>query len=154
MSFKTDHGGYASRADIKIGFDSASTWGTKLSQIGKSPNYSMAFVVTTDIPDVDYAEKVLSKNARITTLDAPESCEPQLRELRKRLPELGCFAAKEVPVNLVLLEPYTSWICPGPLAPNKYKDQPISIGIHDSGVRSYLFGALDRTVFNRAKEII
>lgn len=153
MAFRTDSGGYAAKADIKIDLYNNSTWATKLSQIGKAPNYGHAFIVTTDLPDLDYAERVLSKNPHVM-LYAPETCEAQLRELKKRLPELSCFIAKTVPLNIVLLEPYCSWICPGPLAPKKYASEGISIGIHDCGVRSYLLSALEQTVFYRAREIV
>jgi hypothetical protein len=153
MAFKTDHGGYAANADIKVCLDGGSTWATKLSQIGRPPNYGPAFIVTTDLPDLDYAEKVLSKNPRIM-LYAPENCETQLRELKKRLPELCCFVTKRATLNIVLLEPYGSWICPGPLAPKAYSTGGVSIGIHDCGVRAYLLEQLEQTVFDRAKEIV
>lgn len=154
MAFKTDHGGYAANADVKVCLDGTPTWATKLSQLGRSPNYGHVFIVTTDLPDLDYAVKVLSKNPRVVNLYAPESCETQLRELRKRLPELGCFAAKNVPLDIALLEHYVSWVASGPLAPKEYAYGVFSIGIHDCGVRAYLLGELEKTVFARAKEIV
>lgn len=154
MSFKTDNGGFATTADIKIDLCNNSTWGTKLSQLGKAPNYGPAFVVTTDLPDVDYAERVLAKNPSVVNLYAPKTCEPQLRELRKRLPQLGCFAVEDAPLNIAILEPFCVWICPGPLAPKAYATGGVSIGIHDCGARAYVLSQLERSTLCRAKEII
>ena len=58
MAFKTDCGGIALMVDAKLSYK-ATTWHTRLNQIGKHDNE--VIIVTYSLCHFDYISKILSK---------------------------------------------------------------------------------------------
>ena len=148
MPYRSDNGGFATTAPIKLQFNQSSTWATRLSQIGKNPYYTI--ICTTALPDVDYAEKVLSKANRGVILYVPESCAANARELKKRLPWLCVFVVPTVNVNLAVIEPFTVWLSSDPLGKGRGLDA--SVGIHSEEARIMVQGWIEQA-YDRAKEL-
>lgn len=92
MAFKTDHGGMALRADIKVA-KHGSTWGTRLSQISKCEG-EITLCTYSLSRDTSYLSRILDKRSANVTIIANVNFAEQARALKENTPRCGYFCRK------------------------------------------------------------
>lgn len=135
MTFKTDNGGWALRIDdAKITTsDKASTWNTRLSQIGTEKLKDKKVVICTySLPDLEYCKKIFEKRSTNVLLIVNEKFKSQADELQKEYPNLDIRLKKDVHAKMVLIEPQTVWLSSADFGRSDYFEQ--TIGIHSEEV--------------------
>ena len=152
MAFKTDCGGTALTADIKIS-NKATTWNTRLSQIGRHDK--AVTIVTFSLCDFDYISKIVSKRkggAGITIV-CNSKYEPNAWLLKRAFPELRMFVSPYAHAKLALIEPETVWVSSENLG-HKSSTFDASIGIHDQEAYNHYFSQIESLLRSRdTKEI-
>jgi phosphatidylserine/phosphatidylglycerophosphate/cardiolipin synthase-like enzyme len=109
IPFKTDGGGLAIKADIKVSSAaSASTWNTRLSQIQHSCNE--IFICTYSLPNLEYLERILDKRSARITILANSKFVDKAYELKKSYPDLKIKLAPDTHAKIVLIYPNTVWL--------------------------------------------
>lgn len=109
MAFKTDCGGVAMTAEIKLS-KAGTTWNTRLSQIGR--NDSLVTLCTFSAGDIDYLVKILSKRpfgAGIRII-GNEKCKWKMVRLKQMFPEAQFFVSTNAHAKMALIAPDTVWV--------------------------------------------
>lgn len=144
MMFRTDCGGAALKADIKISAG-ASTWNTRLSQIGKTNNDII--IVTYTLNDYEYIKKIISK--RYQGMGITILCNSKFLanayHIKSCFPEIKMFANPNVHAKMVLLEPRTVWVSSENLG---YKKKSFDATVGISNIDAY------KHFYAQVKEII
>lgn len=108
MAFKDDHGGFQFSCDNgKISLD-ASTWSTRLSQLGKWSGE--VWIMTRHLNDVEYIAGILGKRPKDIYIIAHESARIIAAKLKARFPEIRIALHNDINAKAVLVEPQTIWI--------------------------------------------
>lgn len=136
MAFSDDNGGFAFLCeDAKISV-CASTWNTRLSQLGKSQG--SLFIMTHYLPNLDYIARIISKRPDnifiIANIDARENA--QL--IKSKFPLVRIALHPKINAKVVLLAPETVWVASSDFGETKMVES--AIGLHSI------------TVYNRAVE--
>lgn len=142
MPFKTDAGGVAVRLnDAKLYVSaSASTWNTRLSQIG---NISGKVIICTySLPDIDYIQKILDKRSENVTIIAHEKFRKKAMQLKAIYPSLKIYLKSDVHAKIVLVEPQTVWLSSANFGSSGWFEQ--TIGIHSRTAYDFYLNALSK----------
>lgn len=108
MPFNDDNGGFAfacTDAKMSIG---ASTWASRLSQLGKASGEIL--ILTHGLSDVNYINKILDKRPADIWIVAHVSAELEARSLKAGRPWLHIALHPEIGAKAVLVAPETVWI--------------------------------------------
>lgn len=109
MSFKTDNGGLAVKANIKVSFSvSASSWNTRLSQIKKQEGE--IFICTYSLPDINYVRQIFEKRTSNISLLVNSKFTEQAKLIKKEFPEINIMLAENTHAKIVLISPDTVWL--------------------------------------------
>jgi phosphatidylserine/phosphatidylglycerophosphate/cardiolipin synthase-like enzyme len=109
MAFKTDGGGIAVKANIKVSSSaSASSWNTRLSQI----KYQLGeiFICTYSLPDQGYIGQILGKRSTGVTILANSKFLNKAKVLKTLYPSLNIKLAPDTHAKIVLVSPDTVWL--------------------------------------------
>lgn len=149
--FETDCGGVALNADIKIS-GSATTWNTRLSQIGG--NDKEIIIVTYTLNDYEYISKILSKRYKgigITIL-----CNSKFLmnayHIKNCFPEVKMFANPNIHAKMVLVEPNTVWISSENLGHVK-SSYDATVGIHNVDAYKHFYDQV-HDIINRKETVV
>lgn len=149
--FETDRGGVTLKADIKIS-DGATTWNTRLSQIGRNNNEII--IVTYTLNDYEYINKILSKRYKgigITIL-----CNSKFLmnayHIKNCFPEVKMYANPNVHAKMVLIEPNTVWISSENLGHVK-NSYDATVGIHNADAYKHFYSQVS-DIINRRETVI
>ena len=147
MGFNTDCGGVALTADIKVS-NKATTWNTRLSQIGRTD--VEIIIVSFSLGDMDYIEKILSKrpNGRNITLICSTNYYRNAQILKKHLPEMRVFVHPKAHAKLVLYAPETVWISSENIG-HKVKSFDATVGIKDRRVYDHYHSQVESLLRSR-----
>lgn len=142
MPFKTDCGGLAVKLnDCKLSVsENASTWNTRLSQIGKTDG--KVIICTYSLPDLKYIQKILDKRSRNVTIIAHEKFEKKAMLLKRMYPFLHIHLRPDVHAKIVLVEPRSVWLSSANFGSSGWFEQ--TIGIHDKTAYSFYLNALSK----------
>ena len=147
MAFKTDCGGTALTADIKIS-NKATTWNTRLSQIGRHDK--QVTIVTFSLCDLGYISKIVSKREGGVgiTIVCNSKYEPNAWLLKRAFPKLRMFVSPYAHAKLALIEPEIVWISSENLG-HKSSTFDASVGIHDKDSYNHYFSQVESLLRNR-----
>ncbi|MGI4846298.1 MAG: hypothetical protein ACRYF7_23650 [Janthinobacterium lividum] len=108
MSFNADNGGFPfSCEDAKFSI-CASTWNTKLSQIGKITGAIR--IMTHGLPNTGYIAKTLVKRPKNIFIIANADAESDARLIKSEFPEVRIALHARMNAKVVLVEPGTIWL--------------------------------------------
>ena len=147
MGFNTDCGGVALTADIKVS-NKATTWNTRLSQIGRTD--VELIIVSFSLGDMDYIEKILSKRptGRNITLICNTNYYRNAQILKNHLPEMRVFVQPKAHAKLVLYEPETVWISSENIG-HKVKSFDATVGIKNRQVYDHYHSQVESLLRSR-----
>jgi len=152
MAFKTDCGGTALTANIKVS-NKATTWNTRLSQIGRHDK--AVTIVTFSLCDFEYISKIVSKrkNGAGITIVCNSKYEPNAWLLKRAFPELKMYVSPYAHAKLALIEPEIVWVSSENLG-HKSSTFDASVGIHDEEAYKHYYSQIERLLRSRdTKEI-
>jgi hypothetical protein len=134
--FRTDGGGLALRIDdAKLSTThSASTWSSRLSQIGKSNG--KVIICTYSLPNMDYLRKIFDKRTSKITLIAHEKFSERAGQLKKLYPDLQVVLKQDVHAKFVLIEPDIVWLSSANFGSSGWFEQ--TIGLHSKEAYDYM----------------
>ena len=140
--FTTDHGGMAlSIKDAKLSTShTASTWNTRLSQIGRSNK--KIIICTYSLPSLEYLKKIFDKRTENITLIAHEKFADKANYLKELYPDLEIILKPDVHAKYVLIEPDTVWLSSANFGSSGWFDQ--TIGIHDKDAYEFMLSQTER----------
>lgn len=147
MAFSTDNGGEALRADVKL-IDGASTWNTRLSQIGRVKSNLLICTeeLLADKPEFSrpcgelrYLQRILDKRDALNPglssvmIITNITSEAEAIELKILYPDLTVYLTDFIVGTTVLMKPDTVWYAPGGFGNLGKENRPTpfeGIGIH------------------------
>ena len=140
--FTTDHGGMAlSIKDAKLSTShTASTWNTRLSQIGRSNK--KIIICTYSLPSLEYLKKIFGKRTENITLIAHEKFADKASHLKELYPDLEIILKPDVHAKYVLIEPDTVWMSSANFGSSGWFEQ--TIGIHDKDAYEFMLSQTKR----------
>lgn len=138
MSFKTDHGGLAVRADIKVSTQ-ASTWNTRLSQLLRGE--AEIIICTFSLPkSSDYLMKLFNKRSRGVTIIANSKFESEALLLKTRFPDLRIMLSPHTHAKMALATPDKVWLSSENLVHGRNFEN--TVGIHNRAVYDFYIAEL------------
>ena len=140
--FTTDHGGMAlSIKDAKLSTShTASTWNTRLSQIGRSNK--KIIICTYSLPSLEYLKRIFDKRTENITLIAHEKFVDKASHLKELYPDLEIILKPDVHAKYVLIEPDTVWMSSANFGSSGWFEQ--TIGIHDKDAYEFMLSQTKR----------
>lgn len=143
--FKTDGGGIAlSNPDVKVSLGEG-TWGTRLSQIGRSDK--PITICTYSLPSLEYMKNILGKRTGGITLIAHRKFARQARQLRATFPWLKIILKPDVHSKYVLIEPDTVWISSANFGSSGWMEG--TVGIHSKEAYQYMLKKTEEYIKER-----
>lgn len=149
MAFSDDGGGFGFSCDdakLTIG---ASTWNTKLSQLGRMPG--PLFIMTRLLLNLDYIGRIVSKRPRDIYILASTDAEANARELKAQFPSISIALNSKINAKAVFLGPETVWIGSADFGESKMIES--SIGIHSETVFNKAVTSLFNPTWKASREI-
>lgn len=141
MTFSDDGGGFTFSCDDAKMSICASSWSTRLSQIGSTEN--PIFIVTRELPDINYILKIIGKRPRNIYIIANTSAEINAKLIKNKFPRVRILLHHDVNAKIVMVSPNTIWISSADFG--KTTKIESTIGIHSSE----LFDKTVGNVFNK-----
>ena len=128
MAFKTDCGGTAMTANIKLS-NKATTWNTRLSQIGR--HNEPVTIVTFSLCEFEYISMILSKrdHGAGITLICNSKYEANAYVMKKAFPEAKIYVNPHAHAKLALVAPETVWVSTENMG-RKRNSFDATVGIH------------------------
>jgi hypothetical protein len=108
MAFSDDGGGFAfSCTDAKMSIG-ASTWATRLSQIGTATGEIL--ILTRALPDIDYITRILDKRPKDIWIVAHTDSTAEAKALKAARPWIRIAVHPDPGAKAVFVAPETVWI--------------------------------------------
>lgn len=134
---KTDNGGLATTARVKVSLGKGSTWATRLSQIGKSSGEII--ICTYSLPNLDYMSQILDKRSDITIV-----CHKKFQEkasiLQQKYPRLNIILKSDIHAKMVLIQPETVILSSANFGSSGWLEHTITV--KSESVYSYYYNRL------------
>lgn len=143
--FKTDNGGKAVKIeDAKIvTSENASTWNTRLSQIGTANlKNNRVIICTYSLPDLEYSKQVFDKRSKNVMLIVNEKFRDRAKALENIYPDLEIHLKHDVHAKMVLVEPQTVWLSSANFGKSDWFEH--TIGIHSEEVYKFYLEQINR----------
>ncbi|BBB66538.1 hypothetical protein UNDYM_2285 [Undibacterium sp. YM2] len=138
MAFSDDSGGFAFVCNDGKFMLNASTWNTRLSQLGTAKG--ALYIMTNLLPNPDYIAKIISKRAENIFIIANEAARQNALQIKRAFPKVRIVLHPKMNAKLVLLAPETVWVATSDFGKTDMVET--AIGLHSA------------TVFNRALETL
>lgn len=144
MGFKTDCGGLALKIpDAKITTSqTASTWNTRLSQIGHVPG--RIIICTYSLPNIEYLRRIFDKRSDNILIIAHEKFQAKAAELKREYPGLQIVLKPDVHAKFVLIEPETVWLSSANFGSSGWFEQ--TIGLHSEAAYRFMLDQVEQYV--------
>lgn len=150
MAFKTDNGGFRFEcADAKMSI-SASTWATRLSQLGKTRG--RVSILTTELPDPAYVIEVLSKRPTDIHIVAHAIARAAAEHIKRALPEIRIALHYDIGAKALMVAPETVWIMSTDFGKKHRLDS--GVGLHSSELYEKTVEELFERAWREAQEIL
>lgn len=146
--FKTDGGGLATKANIKVSLG-ASTWNTRLSQIVRM---GPIYICTYSLPNQEYLDKIFSKRSHDITILAHKNFYEKALALKRRYPDLRIFTADEVHAKMVLIGPEKTWLSSANFGSSGWLEH--TAGIESKEVYDYYLRRLLHFIEKNGREVL
>lgn len=149
MAFSDDNGGFAfSCRDAKMSI-CASTWSTRLSQIGRI--IGPISIMTGSLPDPGYIGQILEKRPRDIWIVANSSAHTEAKQLKQRFPFLRIALHRDNNAKIVLVAPETVWVSSSDFGrTNKIES---AVGLHSNDAYQKALDHLFKKFWKEATEI-
>lgn len=134
MAFTDDNGGFAFSCDDAKFSVCASTWNTRLSQLGKTQD--SLHVMTHDLPNPEYIAKIISKRPENISIIANQDAKENAQKIKSQFPSVRIALHPKLNAKVVLVAPETVWVASSDFGETKMVES--AIGLHSE------------TVYNRA----
>ena len=149
MSFSDDNGGFSfSCADAKFSV-CASTWNTRLSQLGKLQGSLR--ILTHHLPNPEYIAKILSKRPYNIFIIANEDARENAMKLKAQFPDVRIALHKKMNAKVVLFEPETVWVSSSDFGESKMTES--AVGFHSSVAHAKAVGTIFSAEWKNSVEI-
>lgn len=107
MAFTTDNGGFRFECnDAKMSIN-ASTWATRLSQLGKTTG--RVSILTTELPDPAYVIQILSKRPTDIHIVTHVNARAAAEHIKRELPEIRIALHHDLGAKALMVAPETVW---------------------------------------------
>jgi len=149
MAFSDDSGGFAfSCEDAKMSI-CASTWNTRLSQLGRIAG--RVCIMTGALPDLEYISQIVGKRPRDMFIIANTRALLEAKQLKSRFPLLRIALHPETNAKVVLVAPETVWVSSSDFG--KTDQIESAVGLHSIAVYNRTLESLFNTVWAKATEL-
>lgn len=102
MTYRTDNGGIAIRAPIKLQ-SNGSSWGTRLSQLARQKG--AVRIITYSLPRMEYVQEQLGRRPENIQLVAHEKFRGRAAEIARTYPEISVRIVDDVHSKVLLVAP-------------------------------------------------
>lgn len=149
MAFSDDGGGFAFNCDDAKMSICASTWNTRLSQIGRinGPIY----IMTGSLPDVDYISQILRKHPQDIYIIANSIAQQEAIVLKSRFPGLRIALHASNNAKVVLVAPDTVWVSSSDFGKSSQIES--AVGLHSAYVYTRTLESLFMKVWEKSTEL-
>lgn len=144
MAFNDDGGGFRFACDDAKFCLGASTWNTRLSQLGKMTGEMC--ILTRLLPNLSYIERILGKRPHSITVIAHKDARDAASQLKQKFPGIRVLLNSDNNAKVVLIEPETVWLSSGDFGESS--DVEAAVGFHSST----LYGRVRASLFQPALE--
>ncbi len=149
MSFKDDNGGFAfSCSDGKICIN-ASTWSTRLSQIGRYGGRIR--IITHGLPNLHYIGGIFSKRPTDIYVICNEDAKEAAIELKSNFPQIRIATNPKVNAKLVLVEADTVWVSSADFGHSVMDNS--TVGLHSKETHDRIVDEVFEPTWNESTEI-
>lgn len=149
MAFSDDNGGFAFACnDAKMSI-CASTWNTRLSQIGRVTG--PIFVMTGLLPDTAYISQIINKRPSNIFIIANVSAQASAQSLKRSFPNIRIVLHPKNNAKVVLVAPDTVWVSSSDFG--KTDQIESAVGMHSEVVYKRTLDALFNKVWKESQEI-
>lgn len=149
MAFRDDNGGFSFSCDDAKFSVCASTWNTRLSQLGKMQG--SLYIMTHHLPNVDYISEIISKRPHNIFIIANEDARENAIKIKAKFPSVRIALHKKMNAKVVLIAPETVWISSSDFGESKMVES--ALGFHSVQVCNKAIEDLFNTEWSRANEL-
>jgi len=149
MSFNDDGGGFSFSCDDGKMSICASTWNTRLSQIGRIEG--PICIMTGALIDVDYISQIIQKRPNNIFIIANTDARDQAIFLKSKFPSIRITLHSNNNAKVVLIAPDTVWVSSSDFG--KTKKIESAVGLHSSIVYQKTLDMLFNKIWIESKEI-
>ncbi|WP_411846037.1 hypothetical protein AAFN60_21300 [Roseibacillus persicicus] len=149
MSFSDDNGGFAFSCDDGKICINASTWSTRLSQIGRFG--ARIRIVTHGLPDPDYIGGILAKRPKDIFIICNEDAAEEAKQLKTSFPGIRIATNSKSNAKLVLVAPETVWASSADFGYSKLENS--TVGLHSKEVHDRIVAEVFEPMWGRSDEI-
>lgn len=149
MAFSDDGGGFAFSCDDAKMSICASTWNTRLSQIGNVAG--SIFIMTGSLPDTDYISQIIGKRPRDIFIIANTDAKAEAEHLKKKFPAIKIAIHRNNNAKVVLVAPNTVWISSSDFG--KTKKIESAVGMHSETLYSKIVDSFFKGIWAESVEI-
>lgn len=149
MAFNSDNGGFPFKCDDAKFSICASTWNTKLSQIGRLKGE--IYIMTNLLIDIDYISSIISKRPNNISIIADEAARENALLLKAKYPNIRIALHPHMNAKVVLIEPKTIWVSSSDFGKSNKLES--AIGLHSSSTLKRVKESFFNAEWEKAKEI-
>jgi len=132
MAFTDDNGGFTfSCSDAKFSV-CASTWNTRLSQLGKIQG--SLYVMTHHLSNPEYIARIISKRPHDIFIIAHRDAKVNAQKIKSQFPQVQIALHPNLNARVVLVEPKTVWVASSDFGETNMVES--AIGLHSVDVYS------------------
>lgn len=132
MAFSDDSGGFAFACDDAKFSVCASTWNTRLSQLGKIQG--SLCIMTHHLPNPEYISRIISKRPQNIFIIANEDSRENALLIKKQFPSVRIALHPKNNAKVVLVAPETVWVASSDFGETKLVES--AIGLHSVEVHN------------------
>ncbi|ELS9256590.1 hypothetical protein R6H74_004629 [Vibrio parahaemolyticus] len=137
MAFSDDNGGFAFKCDDAKLSVCASTWNTRLSQLGRIQGSLR--IMTHHLPNLEYIAKIISKRPNNIFIIANEDAKENAQKIKNQFPEVRIAVHPNLNAKVVLVAPETVWVASSDFGETKMVESAIGLHsklVHDRALKS------------------
>jgi hypothetical protein len=149
MAFSDDNGGFSFSCDDAKFSVCASTWNTRLSQLGKL--HGTLCIMTRHLPNIEYISKIFSKRPRDIFIIANEEARENAIKLKAEFPLVRIALHKKMNAKVVLVAPETVWVSSSDFGESKMTES--ALGFHSVYAHNRAIEVLFNTEWKNSVEL-
>lgn len=149
MSFSSDYGGFSFSCDDAKFSICASTWCTRLSQLGNS--LGTIRVMTNLLPNTDYVSKIISKRPYDIFIIASSAAREDALIIKNNFPGVRIALQQKMNAKVVFVAPETIWVSSSDFGETKLIES--AIGLHSAEVHDRAIEKLFNVQWEQSVEL-
>lgn len=149
MAFSDDNGGFAFACDDAKMSICASTWNTRLSQIGRVTG--PIFVMTGLLPDTAYISQIIGKRPSDIFIIANSAAQASAQSLKRSFPNIRIVLHPKNNAKVVLVAPDTVWVSSSDFGKSDQIES--AVGLHSEALYKRTLDALFNKIWTESQEI-